>query len=205
MQGKPKIATWVKLSGLPSSISMGDMRFGLDLQGLRFKTYAAYYTASPQKSMGRRQLKIMQCAIFSITLCMCPASPFDAGLSASVRWRAIPLRSQNRSMFVYSPPPSVRNTRTRQSKRRSKWQRNSRISARPHLWSWQGRCGNNSFCGQRSSQGPVLLMVNWCDGLLQIGTNDFAGPVNWWVLAAILVRLSALRLFAFGTSHAIWS
>jgi hypothetical protein len=74
-------------------------RFGLDLQVLQFKTYVAHFTASPQKCIERRQLKIMHRAIFQIVLCMRSALPFDAGLSASVCWRAIPLCSQNRSML----------------------------------------------------------------------------------------------------------
>jgi hypothetical protein len=132
---------------------MGDMRFGLDLQGLWFKAYAAYFTASPQKCMGMWQLKIMQRAIFSIVLSMRSALPFDAGLSVSVRWRAIPLHSQNRSMFVYSPPLSVRKTWTRQSKRRSKWPTKFKNSALLHFWSWRGKYDNNLVYGQQSSQG----------------------------------------------------
>jgi hypothetical protein len=57
--------------------------------------------------MGSRQLKIMNRAIFKIVLCMRSALPFDAGLSASVRWRAIPLRSQNKSSFVCVFAPTI--------------------------------------------------------------------------------------------------
>ncbi len=114
MQGEPKVTTCAKLGAFPSNISMGNMRLGLALQGLRFNTKAAYITASPQKCIGKRQINIMHRAIFKTVRYIRSALPFDAGLSASVRCRPIPLLAQNRSMLAYSPPPSVRNICTRQ-------------------------------------------------------------------------------------------
>jgi hypothetical protein len=45
----------------------------------------------------------------------------EAGLSISVCRRALPVRSQNRSILTCLPPASVRNTWASQSNHRSKW------------------------------------------------------------------------------------
>ncbi len=64
---------------LPSSISIGDIRFGLALHGLWFKTYAAYFTASPQICTKKRQLKIMCVAVFKTVRCIRSAFPYETG------------------------------------------------------------------------------------------------------------------------------
>jgi hypothetical protein len=58
---------------------MGEQRFGFALQGLRFNTYAAYLTASPQNCIGNRQFKIMQRAIFKTVRCMRSAFRWTPG------------------------------------------------------------------------------------------------------------------------------
>jgi hypothetical protein len=89
---------------------MGEQRFGFALQGLRVNTYTAYLTAPPQNCTGNQQLKIMQRAIFKTVRCMRSAFPLDAGLSASVRWRAIPCVHKKVDIHVLASTIRTQNT-----------------------------------------------------------------------------------------------
>ena len=57
--------------------SIGNARFGFTLAGLRFKMYADYSTASPQKDSGRLLASIIERSMFRTVLCMRLAFPFD--------------------------------------------------------------------------------------------------------------------------------
>jgi hypothetical protein len=139
----------VNFGGLPTSISIGDRRFGLALHGLRFNTYAVYLTASPPKMHGQSAIKnhapghIEHCSMHSFSFAVrCWIVSFSS--------LAMPVRSQKISIFAYSPPRrfvalGFGNQCVFQNGRRS-----LKISLQLRLSSSRERCGNNCCDGQQN-------------------------------------------------------
>ncbi|KAE9007333.1 hypothetical protein PF007_g12526 [Phytophthora fragariae] len=85
--------------------------------------------------------------MFRIVRCIRSAFPFKVWLFASLTCRRTPVAWQKSSTFLYSPPPSVRSTWTRQLYCFSK----TRGSARTSLWlrpcSWPSTRASSCCCG----------------------------------------------------------
>jgi hypothetical protein len=152
------------------NISIGNIR--LALQELRFQTQAVYFTASPQKCIGKRQSKITQRAVFSTV--PCTRSAFRSRPGYQLRCAGERCRCVCKTHRYWCICPTVR-AQTLNATVKLANEMTDKVQKHPCCFIFgfgQEYTAYIRLVVNEIHKVSSLLVVNWCNGPLQIRTDS---------------------------------